>query len=81
MARDIPVPLPCATFTRDKDTGALPAQPHGVPLPPLLSRDFGVPKGLCHELSGREGVPRHYSVVSRVRRHLGRLSYVALVRA
>ena len=38
-------------FNPEPAHGTLPARPGGVPLPPILAKDFGTPKGLCEEAS------------------------------
>ena len=38
-------------FNPEPAHGTLPARPGGVPLPPILAKDFGTPKGLCKEAS------------------------------
>ena len=41
-------------FNPEPAHGQLPPQQHGIPRPPILSRDFGEPAGRCTESA--EGV-------------------------
>jgi hypothetical protein len=48
-------------FNKEPAHGELPPLPHGVPLPSLLKKDFGVPEDICYETNVKGVFARKWS--------------------
>ena len=48
-------------FNKEPAHGELPPLPHGVPLPSLLKKDFGVPEDICYETKVKGVFARKWS--------------------